>query len=62
MSSPDKTPRSWEDIAAEAAREPDPDRLLGLVKELIVALEEPDKTRVARKPVRPAAQQGQKSA
>jgi hypothetical protein len=35
-----KPPRNWRDVAAETAREKDPDKLAHLVKELIRALDE----------------------
>ena len=48
--SPDKEPRSWQQIAEEAAHEKDPGRMLQLSKELAEALERRDKI-ITAKPV-----------
>jgi hypothetical protein len=43
MSTADKPVRSWQEIAAEAARETDPNRIVELSEELARALEERDR-------------------
>jgi hypothetical protein len=47
--------RLWQEIAAEAAREKDPERLLKLTKELELALDERDKKLRAEKAARKSA-------
>ena len=43
MSDADRKPRPWQEIAGEASREKDPKRLIELVQELELALDERQK-------------------